>query len=78
MDPKNQDIVVGRHCLYAFADQYKATILNFRGKGNVNTRIRRRGTGHRNRARGFDAPDAGVVMAMYNLDKFHHRLARAG
>jgi len=50
--------------------------INFRGKAELSTEIRRRGTG-RNRARRFsNAPDAGVVMAMYNLDNPSRPFAR--
>ena len=66
-------IVVGRH---AFGDQYKATDFRFPGAGKLTLRFE--GTDGEVIERDvFDAPDAGVVMGMYNLDKSIYDFARA-
>jgi len=66
-------IVVGRH---AFGDQYKATDFKFPGKGKLTLKfVGEDGTEIEREV--FDAPDAGVVMAMYNLDKSIIDFARA-
>ncbi len=57
-------IVVGRH---AFGDQYKATDFLFPGKGKLTIKF----VGEDGKVIEhdvFDAPGAGVAMAMYNLD----------
>src|SRR5690554_6094140 len=59
-----QPIVVGRH---AFGDQYRATDFRFPGKGKLTIRfVGDDGTVIEREV--FDAPGAGVTMAMYNLD----------
>ena len=66
-------IVVGRH---AFADQYKATDFKFPGKGKLSIKF----VGDNGQVIEhdvFDAPGAGVVMAMYNLDESIREFARA-
>ncbi len=66
-------IVVGRH---AFGDQYRATDFKFPGAGKLTIKF----TGEDGKViehEVFDAPDAGVVMAMYNLDKSIIDFARA-
>ncbi|HMO71637.1 MAG TPA: NADP-dependent isocitrate dehydrogenase [Paracoccaceae bacterium] len=58
-------IVVGRH---AFGDQYRATDFRFPGKGKLTlTFVGEDGTVIEREV--FDAPGAGVVMGMYNLDQ---------
>jgi isocitrate dehydrogenase len=60
-----QPIVVGRH---AFGDQYRATDFRFPGKGKVTIKfVGEDGTVIEREV--FDAPGAGVTMAMYNLDQ---------
>jgi isocitrate dehydrogenase len=57
-------IIVGRH---AFGDQYKATDFLFPGKGKLSIKF----VGEDGKViehEVFDAPSAGVAMAMYNLD----------
>jgi isocitrate dehydrogenase len=59
-----QPIIVGRH---AFGDQYRATDFRFPGKGKLTVKF----TGEDGQTiehEVFDAPGAGVAMAMYNLD----------
>ena len=59
-----QPIIVGRH---AFGDQYRATDFLFPGKGKLTIKF----TGEDGQViehEVFDAPSAGVAMAMYNLD----------
>jgi isocitrate dehydrogenase len=59
-----QPIVVGRH---AFGDQYRATDFLFPGKGKLTIKF----VGDDGKViehEVFDAPGAGVAMAMYNLD----------
>ncbi|MCX8507276.1 MAG: NADP-dependent isocitrate dehydrogenase [Rhodobacteraceae bacterium] len=66
-------IVVGRH---AFGDQYKATDFRFPGKGKLSIKF----TGEDGQViehEVFDAPGAGVAMAMYNLDASIIEFARA-
>ncbi|MDP2063278.1 MAG: NADP-dependent isocitrate dehydrogenase [Phaeovulum sp.] len=60
-----QPIVVGRH---AFGDQYKATDFRFPGKGKLTLKfVGDDGTVIEREV--YDAPGAGVVMGMYNLDQ---------
>ncbi len=60
-----QPIVVGRH---AFGDQYRATDFRFPGKGKLSIKfVGEDGTVIERDV--FDAPGAGVTMAMYNLDQ---------
>ncbi|OOY12350.1 isocitrate dehydrogenase [Thioclava marina] len=66
-------IVVGRH---AFGDQYKATDFRFPGKGTLTLRFVG-DDGEVIEKEIFQAPDAGVVMGMYNLDKSIIDFARA-
>ncbi|WP_300030141.1 NADP-dependent isocitrate dehydrogenase [uncultured Roseobacter sp.] len=66
-------IVVGRH---AYGDQYRATDFKFPGKGKLTLKfVGDDGTEIEREV--FDAPDSGVVMAMYNLDKSIIDFARA-
>ncbi len=66
-------IVVGRH---AFGDQYRATDFRFPGKGKLTIKfVGDDGTVIEREV--FDAPSAGVTMAMYNLDDSILDFARA-
>ncbi len=66
-------IVVGRH---AFGDQYKATDFRFPGAGKITLKFEGEdGTVIEKEV--YDAPSAGVTMAMYNLDKSIIDFARA-
>lgn len=68
-----QPIVVGRH---AFGDQYRATDFLFPGAGKLTMKFE--GTdGTVIEREVFDAPDAGIAMGMYNLDKSIYDFARA-
>ncbi len=68
-----QPIVVGRH---AFGDQYRATDFLFPGKGKLTIKfVGDDGTVIEKEV--FDAPGAGVTMAMYNLDQSIIDFARA-
>jgi isocitrate dehydrogenase len=59
-----QPIIVGRH---AFGDQYRATDFLFPGAGKLSIKfVGEDGTVIEKEV--FDAPSAGVAMAMYNLD----------
>jgi len=66
-------IIIGRH---AFGDQYKATDFTFPGKGTLSIKF----VGEDGKIiehNVYDAPGAGVAMAMYNLDKSITDFARA-
>ena len=66
-------IVVGRH---AFGDQYRATDFRFPGKGKLSIKfVGEDGAVIEHEV--FDAPSAGVAMAMYNLDDSIRDFARA-
>jgi isocitrate dehydrogenase len=60
-----QPIVVGRH---AFGDQYRATDFRFPGKGKLTLKFVGE-DGEVIEKEVFNAPGAGVVMGMYNLDE---------
>ncbi|MBS0257398.1 MAG: NADP-dependent isocitrate dehydrogenase [Proteobacteria bacterium] len=66
-------IVVGRH---AFGDQYKATDFKFPGKGKLTVKFVGE-DGQVIEKDVFDAPSAGVALAMYNLDESIREFARA-
>ncbi len=68
-----QPIIVGRH---AFGDQYKATDFRFPGKGKLTIKFVG-DDGETIEHEVFDAPSAGVAMAMYNLDDSIRDFARA-
>ena len=68
-----QPIVVGRH---AFGDQYRATDFRFPGKGKITLKFEGE-DGEVIEREVFDAPSAGVTMAMYNLDESIRDFARA-
>ena len=66
-------IVVGRH---AYGDQYRATDFTFPAAGKITLKYEGEdGTVIEKEV--FDAPDAGVTMAMFNLDKSIYDFARA-
>jgi isocitrate dehydrogenase len=68
-----QPIIIGRH---AFGDQYRATDFTFPGKGTLTIKfVGEDGTVIEREV--FKAPDAGVAMAMYNLDESIKEFARA-
>ena len=68
-----QPIVVGRH---AYGDQYRATDFTFPGAGKLSIKFEG-ADGKVIEHEVFDAPEAGVAMAMYNLDKSITDFARA-
>ena len=68
-----QPIIVGRH---AFGDQYKATDFRFPGAGKLKISFHGE-DGETIEHEVFDAPAAGVAMAMYNLDDSIRDFARA-
>ncbi|SDX84636.1 isocitrate dehydrogenase (NADP) [Albimonas donghaensis] len=68
-----QPIVVGRH---AFGDQYRATDFRFPGKGKLTIKFVG-DDGEVIEREVFQAPGAGVTMAMYNLDDSIRDFARA-
>jgi len=68
-----QPIIVGRH---AYGDQYRATDFRFPGKGKLTIKFVG-DDGKTIEHEVFDAPAAGVAMAMYNLDDSIRDFARA-
>jgi isocitrate dehydrogenase len=66
-------IVIGRH---AYGDQYRATDFKFPGKGTITLKFTG-DDGHVIEKEVFQAPGAGVTMAMYNLDESIRDFARA-
>jgi isocitrate dehydrogenase len=68
-----QPIVIGRH---AFGDQYRATDFRVPGKGRLTMRFEGE-DGKVIEREVFKFPDAGVAMAMYNLDDSIRDFARA-
>ncbi|RMH40337.1 MAG: NADP-dependent isocitrate dehydrogenase [Alphaproteobacteria bacterium] len=66
-------IVIGRH---AFGDQYKATDFRFPGPGKLTIKFVGE-DGEVIEHEVYDAPGAGVAMAMYNLDESIRDFARA-
>ena len=68
-----QPIVIGRH---AFGDQYRATDFKFPGKGKLTIKFVGE-DGAVIEREVFDAPGAGVAMAMYNLDESIREFAYA-
>ncbi|HBG98328.1 MAG: NADP-dependent isocitrate dehydrogenase [Rhodobacteraceae bacterium] len=68
-----QPIVIGRH---AFGDQYRATDFLMPGPGRLTIRFEG-ADGQVIEHEVFDAPGAGVAMAMYNLDASIRDFARA-
>jgi isocitrate dehydrogenase len=68
-----QPIVIGRH---AFGDQYRATDFKFPGKGKLTIKFVGE-DGAVIEREVFNAPGAGVAMAMYNLDESIREFAYA-
>ncbi|WP_062011375.1 NADP-dependent isocitrate dehydrogenase [Aureimonas sp. AU4] len=68
-----QPIVVGRH---AFGDQYRATDFKFPGKGTLTIKFVGE-DGQVIEHEVYQAPSAGVALAMYNLDESIREFARA-
>jgi len=68
-----QPIVIGRH---AFGDQYRATDFRFPGPGKLTIKFEGE-DGKVIEREVYDAPGAGVAMAMYNLDSSIRDFARA-
>ena len=68
-----QPIVIGRH---AFGDQYRATDFKFPGKGKLTIKFVGE-DGAVIEREVYDAPGAGVAMAMYNIDESIREFARA-
>ena len=66
-------IVVGRH---AFGDQYKATDFTFPSEGTLSIKFVGK-DGKVIEHEVFQAPGAGIAMAMYNLDESIREFARA-
>ena len=69
----NKPIVIGRH---AYADQYRATDFLFPGKGKLSLKFVG-DDGKIIEKEVFEAPSAGITMAMYNLDQSIIDFARA-
>jgi isocitrate dehydrogenase len=70
----DKPVVVARH---GFGDQYRATELKFEGAGTVKLVYTPKGGGAPIEKEVFQAPGAGVTMAMYNLDESIAGFARA-
>ncbi|MCI5044703.1 MAG: NADP-dependent isocitrate dehydrogenase [Aquisalinus sp.] len=68
-----QPIIIGRH---AFGDQYRATDFLFPGKGKLSLKWEGE-SGEIIEEPVFEAPSAGITMAMYNLDDSIRDFARA-
>jgi len=66
-------VIVGRH---AYGDQYRATDFKFPGKGKLTIKFVGE-DGQTIEHEVFDAPAAGIAMAMYNLDDSIRDFARA-
>ena len=69
----NKPIIIGRH---AYADQYRATDFLFPGKGKLSLKFVG-DDGKIIEKEVFEAPSAGITMAMYNLDQSIIDFARA-
>jgi isocitrate dehydrogenase len=70
----NKPVVVARH---AFGDQYKASEIKFDGPGTVTMKFTPKDGGAPIEKEVFQAPGAGVSMAMYNLDASIRGFAQA-
>ncbi len=70
----NKPVVVARH---GFGDQYRATEIKFDGPGTVKLTFAPEGGGAPIEREVFQAPGAGVVMSMYNLDSSIRGFAQA-
>ena len=69
-----QPIVIGRH---AFGDQYRATDIIMPSAGKLTLKFEPAGGGPVIEREVFQAPGAGVALAMYNLDDSIRGFARA-
>ena len=67
-------IVIGRH---AFGDQYRATDMKVSGPGRLTLTFQPADGSPATTETVYDFPDAGVAMAMYNLDESIKGFARA-
>jgi len=70
----NKPVVVARH---GFGDQYRATDIHFDGPGTLRMTFTPKGGGAPIEREVFQAPGAGVAMAMYNLDASIRGFAQA-
>jgi isocitrate dehydrogenase len=70
----NKPVVVARH---GFGDQYKASEIKFDGPGTIKISFAPKGGGAVIEKEVFQAPSAGITMAMYNLDDSIRGFARA-
>ena len=70
----NKPVVVARH---GFGDQYRATDFHFDGPGTLRMTFTPKGGGAPIDREVFQAPGAGVAMAMYNLDASIRGFAQA-
>ncbi|AGW40768.1 isocitrate dehydrogenase [Leifsonia xyli subsp. cynodontis DSM 46306] len=70
----NKPIVIGRH---AFGDQYRATDFTFDGPGTLTLSFQPNGGGEAQSFEVYQAPGAGVALAMYNQDESIRDFARA-
>ncbi|SEH69974.1 MULTISPECIES: NADP-dependent isocitrate dehydrogenase [unclassified Leifsonia] len=70
----NKPIVIGRH---AFGDQYRATDFTFDGPGTLTISFQPNGGGEAQSFEVYQAPGAGVALAMYNQDESIRDFARA-
>ncbi|WP_295119206.1 NADP-dependent isocitrate dehydrogenase [uncultured Leifsonia sp.] len=70
----NKPIVIGRH---AFGDQYRATDFTFDGPGTLTISFQPNDGGEAQSFEVYQAPGAGVALAMYNQDESIRDFARA-
>src|SRR3954454_18680610 len=70
----NKPVVVARH---GFGDQYRATEIRFGGAGTLKMIFTPKDGGAPIEREVFQAPNAGIAMAMYNLDESIRGFARA-
>ena len=70
----NKPIVIGRH---AFGDQYRATDFTFDGPGTLTLSFTPSDGGEAQSFEVYQAPGAGVALAMYNQDASIRDFARA-
>jgi isocitrate dehydrogenase len=70
----NKPIIIGRH---AFGDQYRATDFTFDGPGTLTLSFQPSDGGEAKSFEVYQAPGAGVALAMYNQDASIRDFARA-
>jgi isocitrate dehydrogenase len=70
----NKPIIIGRH---AFGDQYRATDFTFDGPGTLTLSFQPSDGGEEQSFEVYQAPGAGVALAMYNQDASIRDFARA-